>query len=55
MKSPRWVVTYKAVSDGRQIEIYCSTQTEANAFAEMVRKVDRRANPQIEQRSDGKS
>jgi hypothetical protein len=50
MKAPRWVVSYKAVSDGRLVEIYCSTKREAEAFADMVRKVDSKADPKVVER-----
>lgn len=48
MKSPRWVVTYRAISDGRKIEIFCSTKIEAEQFADMVRQVDSRADPEVD-------
>jgi hypothetical protein len=50
MTKPKWCVTYKAMSDGRTVEIYCSTKGEAERFADMVRKVDSKAEPRVEER-----
>ena len=50
MSKPKWCVHYKAPSDGRQVEIFCSSKGEAQRFADMVRKVDPKADPQVEER-----
>jgi len=40
-------VVYRAPSDGRMVEIKCASRKEAEAFADMVRKVDPRAEPEV--------
>ena len=40
-------VVYRAPSDGRMVEIKCASRKEAEAFAEMVRTVDPKAEPEV--------
>lgn len=47
MSKQRWKVVYTKPSDGRKVEIFTANRKEAEAFADMVRKVDPNADPQV--------
>jgi hypothetical protein len=49
MSGKRYVVRYHAMSDGREVEIMFSSKREAERFAELVKKVDSKAEPKVEE------